>query len=124
MASLVRSVVLAFWVSPACAPMLSLFPPATGPGVLGQLLVALCLGVILEHRTDHGEGRVFAFALTTLGAFLLVGLAAGYGVNEPPTPAAVVVVCWLFGLSVGYTVWLGDGLTRLRARLERGSTDG
>jgi hypothetical protein len=29
----------------------------------------------------------------------------------------VVVVCWLFGLSVGYTVWLGDGLTRLRERL-------
>jgi hypothetical protein len=102
--------------------MLSFFPVATGSGALAQLLAALCLGVLLEGRTDHGEGRVFAFALTTLGAFLLVGFLAGYGLNEPPTPPTVVLVCWLFGLSVGYTVWLGDGLARVRERLTRRST--
>jgi hypothetical protein len=113
---------LTFWVAPAFVPAQSVF----GVGIAGwavQLGLAVLAATYLAVRTDHGGGRVLAFAVTTVLGFLVVGLALSYPVNEPGTPASVVVPCWLFGLSVGYTVWLGDGLTRVRERLERRVAD-
>jgi len=118
MVPVVRVLALTFWVAPAFVPAQSVF----GVGAVGlavQLGLALLAATALAVRTDHGGGGVLAFALTTVLGFLAVGLALGYPVYVPETPASVVVPCWLFGLSVGYTVWLGDGLARVRERLGR-----
>ena len=117
MVSPFRALALTFWVGPAFAPALSLFADPSGPGFLLQVGLSAVTGALLAARTDHEGGAVLAFALTTVAVYLVAGLALGYAVNEPPTPLGVAVPFWLLGLSVGYTVWLGGGVDRIRERL-------
>ena len=117
MSSAFRALALTFWVAPAFAPGLSLFADPSGPGFFLQVGLAAVAGTLLAYRTEHGSGRVLAFALTAALVFFVAGFALGYPVNETPAPPSVVVPFWLLGLSVGYTLWLGDGLARMRERL-------
>jgi hypothetical protein len=109
---------LTFWVGPAFAPALSLFADPSGPGFVLQVGLSAVAGTLLAARTDHEGGTVLAFALTTVAVSIVAGLALGYPVNEPPTPLAVAVPFWRLGLSVGYTVWLGGRIDRIRERLD------
>ena len=123
MVSPLRALALTFWVGPAFAPALTLFADPSGPGILLQVGLAAVAGTVLAGRTDHDGGAVLAFALTTVAVYVAAGLALGYAVNEPPTPLAVALPFWVLGLSVGYTVWLGDGIDRVRERLAARAAD-
>jgi hypothetical protein len=108
-----RALAQTFWVSPAFAPLFALFPDPFGLGFYVKLLLAVVAGTYLAARTDHSGDRVLAFSLTTMLTYVVVGLALGYPVNDPPVPLAVFGPFYLLGLATGYTLWLGDGIERV-----------
>lgn len=119
MVSILRVLSRTCWVAPAFFPVTATTRGISGTTWAVYLLLAGVAGTYLAVRTEHSGGRVGAFALTAIGTYLVAGVALGYPVNSRPVTVDVLVPFWLLGLSVGYTVWLGDGLARIRERLPR-----